>query len=88
MAFAAAMAAVAAGHSSGCDNSNITYGLIGLSLLLAGITLAIEIVSGPHYNHKQEVNASKLGLIKTLHGMAGKEIEKEEYQKTKHELLS
>ncbi|NMG83235.1 MAG: hypothetical protein GIS02_03385 [Methanosarcinales archaeon] len=88
MAFAAAMAAGAAGHSSSCGNLWITGGLIGLSAILAVITYAIELVSGPHYKHKQEVNASKLGLIKTSYGMLNNDvIEKEEYREIKQELI-
>lgn len=55
MAFAAAVAAGAAGYSM--DN-NLCYMLIFLSIVLAFFTVIIEIVSGPYYKGKP-INAIK-----------------------------
>jgi hypothetical protein len=83
MAFAAAVAAGAAGHSSSsCNNPWIPGGLIALSALLAAVTLVIELWSGPYYKHEQEVNASRLALIKKLPEMVkNKAITREECEK-------
>jgi uncharacterized membrane protein len=83
MAFAAAVAAGAAGYSSNYSNNQyIAGGLIGLSVLLALFTLIIERWSGPYHKNKHEIAAQELDLIGKLKQMSdGGTIKDEEYQK-------
>lgn len=89
MAFATAVAAGAAGYSSYNNNLYITGGLIGLSVLLAFVTLKIECWSGPYYKNKHEIATQELDLIGKLKQMSDeKTIKEEEYQNIKQKILS
>lgn len=86
MAFAAAVAAGAAGYS--LSNPFAKY-LILLSGIFGLFTLIIEQWSGPYYKNKHEIVTQELDLIEKLNKMLKEETIKEgEYQELKEKILS
>lgn len=87
MAFAAAMAAGAAGYSY---SNPLTCGmLIAVALVFGVFTLYIERISGPHLTKESEDKIGKLALIERLYKMSQKEIiTEEEFQEKKKDILS
>jgi len=88
MAFAAAVAAGAAGYSR---DSDLCYILALLSIVLASYTVAIELISASSYKEKSKTARDELKLIDESRKMSGGKdtaINSEEYEEIKQASLS